>query len=146
MKFEIKSLLVAVLLSITAFSCKVQFVPEYSSELESQIVKGAKLNDKLYLEMLNVGSPNRSFANFSDRYVEIEAELNSIRLKNEGRRKNVMMLSIIDNLITEFKKLRDEHKNAVLTDGQILVDQSTIKGFWKPLLVAEGGLKKAKNN
>jgi hypothetical protein len=127
-------------------SCRVSLVPEYSKEIETQITNGAKLNDKLYIDLLNAPLEKRGFDVFSARYSEVEAEINSIRLKNEIRKQNVDMLKIIDNLANGFKGIKEEHKNkkSPLTDGEITVYQATLKGYWKPLLIAEGGLKKVK--
>lgn len=142
----IKVFIPVILFCLNFSSCRVTLVPEYSKEIETQISNGAKLNDKLYLVLLNTALEKRTFHEFTYKYSEIEAEINSIKLKNEVRKLNVDMLKIIDNLSIGFKGIRDEHKNkkSPLTDGEIAANQATIKAYWKPLLIAEGGLKKVK--
>jgi hypothetical protein len=127
------------------FSCRVVLVPEYSSELEAQIVQGAKLNDKLYIDLLNANPDKRSFQLYAGKYAEVESEIHSILLKNETRKKNNDMLVIIRNLDSAFVEYKNQHKSQDrLSDGEIKVNQAFIKAFWKPLLIAESGLKKAK--
>ena len=146
MKIKKQLLPLCIFLVTMSLSCRVTFVPEYSSEIETQIVNGAKMNDKLYIDLLSAEDSKRTFQLFTEKYSQVEAEINSIRLKNETRKKAVEMLTIIDKLNVAFKQYRDEHKakTTPLTNGEIISYQSQIKAFWKPLLIAEGGLKKAK--
>ena len=85
---------------------------------------------------------------YADRYAEVEAEINSIRLRNEVRKNNTDMLFIINKLDSGFIRFRDEHKvnPGILRDGEIRAYQTQILAYWKPLLIAEGGLKKAKKS
>ena len=137
------SLLVIVLFLLS--SCRVTWVPEYSASLEEQIINGAKKNDLLYLDMLGKKGAERRYANYMDRYNEIAAEINSIELKNEARKKSSEMSTIIENLEKNFQQYKSDHeRNSTLPDGEILIYQSQIRAFWKPLLVAERGLKLAK--
>ncbi len=125
-------------------ACKVAWVPDYSAAIEDQIIATAQKNDRLYLDMLDVSAPNQ-YTFYVDRYNEIEAEINSIQLKNEARTNNTDMLKIIKNLKDAFQTYRTEHREKkTLKRGEVLVYQQTIKGFWTPLLIAEHGLKLAK--
>ena len=55
------------------------------------------------------------------------------------------MLVIIRNLDSVFVKYKNHHKSKnTLSDGEIKLNQVYIKDLWKPLLIAESGLKKAK--
>lgn len=133
------------LLSLLLVSCKVSWVPEYSPQLEDQIIKGAKANDKLYLDMIDNTIPDRAYDKFKDRYNEIEAEINSIKLKNEARSKNADFLVIIKNLKDAFVEAKDFHKeNNSLSNGEIKAYQASLAGFWRPLYMAERGLKDPK--
>ena len=143
-----KKYLIILIVIVFSYSCTVSLVPEYSADLESQITKGAKMNDKIYIDLLNAESSKRSFIMYADRYAEVEAEINSIRLRNEVRKNNTDMLFIINKLDSGFIRFRDEHKvnPSILRDGEIRSYQSQILAYWKPLLIAEGGLKKAKKS
>lgn len=128
---------------ITAFAaCKVSWVPDYSTDIESEIVNTAKLTDKLYLEMLELPEAQRTYTAFSKEYLEIEVEINAIKLKNEARKNNTEMLAIVKNVKDHFVQYKKEHKEQVtLSDGEIQVNEAYMQGFWRPLLQAERGLK-----
>ena len=129
---------------IVLVSCKVAWVPDYNAAIEDQIIITAQKNDRLYLDMLEAPAPN-IYLFYIDRYNDIEAEINSIQLKNEARRKNESMLGIIKNLKEAFQQYRREHREkTTINRGEIMVYQSSIKAFWLPLLNAEHGLKLAK--
>ncbi len=125
-----------------AASCKVTLVPEYSAALEEQVAAAAKATDKLYIDMLDVAIAARTYDSFKDRYNEIEAEINSIQLKNEARQKNKDFLVIIKNLKDAFAEAKQYHKShTTISNGEAKSYQATLSAFWKPLYVAEKALK-----
>lgn len=133
------------LLIFFLFSCRVTLVPEYSAQLEEQIAKAAKATDKLYIDMLDLAENARTYDKFSERYNEIESEINSIRLKNEARPKNADFLVINKNLKEAFDEAKNYHReNGTLKNGEIKAYQASLAGFWKPLYVAEIALKPGK--
>ncbi len=142
-------LLLLTVLSLNLVSCSIKIVPDYSSLLEEQIANGAKMNDKMYLDMLADDPQNATYLKYANRYSEIKAEINSIELRNNQRDNNKNMLAIVENLKNKFDEYEKDHKekpDGLLPKGEIKSYQSGIKGFWLPLLKAEGGLKKAKSN
>ena len=126
-------------------SCKVTLVPEYSSSLEERIINVAKKNDLLYQDMLGKKEADRKYEYYIDRYNDIAAEINSMELENETRSNNTEMLEIIDNLKKAFNQYKGDHqRKIILPEGEIKVYQSQIRAFWRPLLIAEKGLKLAR--
>jgi hypothetical protein len=143
-----KFILIIILATLCIYGCSVSLVPEFSADLESQITKSAKMNDRIYIDLLQADIFKRGFDLYAGRYAEVEAEIHSIRLRNEVRKNNTDMLFIINKLDSGFVRFRDEHKvnpNG-LKDGEIRSYQTQILALWKPLLIAEGGLKKAKRS
>lgn len=123
-------------------SCRVALVPEYNAQLEDQISKTAKATDRLYIDLLDAAPAERNYTIVQPRYSEIEAEINSIELVNQGRIKNGDFLVIIKNLKEAFQEAKKYHKeHKTLSNGEILSYQSTLAGFWKPLYLAEKALK-----
>jgi hypothetical protein len=123
-------------------SCRVMLVPEYNAALEDQIANAAKATDKLYIDIMDTPFDERTYTSFNTRYNDIEAEINSIQLKNEARPKNGDFLVIIKNLkdaFAEAKKYHKEHK--LLTEGEAIAYQATLAGYWKPLYISEKSLK-----
>jgi hypothetical protein len=133
------------LLFIQLVSCYVHLVPNYSNEIENKIVEGAKKNDALYIKMKSVSDSLREFRFFIEDYNQIESEINSIHLLEEARPKNKDFISITDTLKTYFIKYMNEHKSKnKLEDGEIIIYQTYIKAFWKPLLKSELALRGTK--
>jgi hypothetical protein len=123
-------------------SCKVIWVPDYNAKLEEQITKTAKANDRLYIDMLDDGPDKRNYEHYKEKYNDIEADINSIYLFNEARNNNNDLLVITGNLKSAFQEAKKYHKdNKTLSDGEIKAYQATMAGFWKPLYLAERGLK-----
>ena len=137
----------SLLLSISFFfiSCRVMLVPEYDAKLEEQISTTAKATDRLYIDLLDATPEQRDYIVVQPRYNDIEADVNSIELKNQGRPKNGDFLAIIKNLkdaFQEAKKFHKEHKT--LSNGEIRSYQATLAGFWKPLYLSEKALNQQK--
>jgi hypothetical protein len=130
------------LVILTFLSCRVTLVPEYNAALEEQISKAAQANDRMYIDMLDAVPAERTYEKYKERYNVVEAEINSIQLKNEARKNNGDFLVICRNLkdaFAEAKKYHKEHNG--LSDGEIKAYQASLAAFWKPLYVAERGLK-----
>ncbi len=131
-------------LMILVASCKVLLVPEYNAQLEIQITNSAKATDRLYIDILDVPQNTRTYEVFKERYNEIEAEINSIDLKNQGRAKNGDFLVIIKNLKDAFAEAKKYHKDhTTLSDGEAIAYRATLAGYWKPLYLSEKALKSA---
>lgn len=139
---SLQKLSVFLLLVFMIPSCRVMLVPPYSAALEDQIASTAKATDKLYIDMLDMPVNKRTYNVFNERYNDIEAEINSIQLKNEARPKNGDFLVIIKNLKDAFAEAKKYHKeHTTLSDGEAIAYQATLSGFWKPLYIAEKALK-----
>jgi hypothetical protein len=140
LRVSASALCLCVLLCVS--SCKVIWVPDYNARLEEQITKTAKANDKLYIDMLDDGPDKRAYEHYKEKYNDIEADINSIYLLNEARNNNNNLLVITGNLKSAFQEAKKYHKdNRTLSDGEIKAYQATMAGFWKPLYLAERGLK-----
>jgi hypothetical protein len=138
----LRHLLLSTLLILSLSSCKVIWVPDYNAKLEDQIAKTAKANDKLYIDMLDAAPNKRDYDQYKEKYNDIEADINAIQLANEARNNNASFLVINKNLKDAFQEAKKYHKDKqVLSDGEIKSYQATLAGFWKPLFLAERGLK-----
>ncbi|MDB5119844.1 MAG: hypothetical protein JWN56_1062 [Sphingobacteriales bacterium] len=136
-----KAIFIITLFALFA-SCKVQWVPDYNAEMEAQISAGAKMTDKLYLDLLDTTVAKRAYSNYSGRYTDIESEINSILLKNEARNKNADFLVICNNLKKAFLDAKSYHKqHQSLVDAEAKLYQAYLAGFWRPLYLSERGLK-----
>lgn len=142
---SISKLAGALFLLVFLSSCQVQLVPQYSAELEQQILNGAKMSDRLYLEIINAPADKKNFELYADKYMNVEVEINSILLKNETRLKAGDIVASTQKLKDYFVKAMEEHKNRhTLSNGELVIYNEQLKAFWKPVLVEEMALKKAK--
>lgn len=137
-----RQLLLNTLLILLLSSCKVIWVPDYNAKLEDQITKTARANDKLYIDLLDEAPDKRDYNRYKEKYNDIESDINAIQLANEARNNNSSMLIICKNLKDAFQEAKKYHKEKnTLSDGEIKSYQATLAGFWKPMLIAERGLK-----
>jgi hypothetical protein len=127
------------------FNCRVTLVPPYDAATEDAIIKTAKLNDALYLQMQELKEPERKYESFLSKYMEIELEINSILMKTKARDHNKDLLVIAENLQKLFVQFKNDHKTKVtLMDADILLNKAQINATWTALLVAEEALKRQK--
>ena len=141
--FSMKRVLFAILFPLLLLQgCRVQLVPSYNAELENQIINGAKMTDKLYLEMIDAPADKKNFSLYAEKYLAAEAEINSILLKNEARSKATDIVASVKALRDYFVKAKEDHKaRNTLSNGEMLIYNEQLKAFWKPILVEEIALK-----
>lgn len=140
----------ALLLSmVTISSCRVQFIPAYDAKIAEQIDATAKAVDKFYLTMLATSTPEnegRAFNKYSEQYVAIEVELNSLLNKNKIRPLNENSTRICEITIQLWQKYKQEHKDDnTLSDGLIKLNNKTFSDIFYAMQVAEKG-KELVNN
>ncbi len=138
-----------ILCMATANSCRVTFVPSYDAAVSAQIDNTAKAVDKFYLIMLattKAENDGRAFDKFTEDYVNIEVELNSLMLQNRIRPLNENSTRICEITIQLWLKYKLEHKkDNTLSDGLIKLNQKTFSDLFYAMQVAEKG-KQLVNN
>jgi hypothetical protein len=138
-----------ILLSIFFFSvialnsCRVTFIPSYDADISKQIENTAKAVDKFYLSMLEITSASnngRAYNNFSEQYINIEVELNSLLNKNKIRPLNENSTRICEITIQLWMKYKEEHKSDnSLSDGLVKLNRKTFSDLFFAMQVAEKG-------
>jgi hypothetical protein len=138
-------ILLFLLLLMGVFGCRVTWVPAYDAGLEEQITKTAKLNDALYLLMMEDQEADRKYKAYAAKYIDIELEINSIFLKTQARDHNKDLLVLVQNLQKLFTQFKIDHKTkGTLSNADIQLNQVQIKAMWTPLLISEKALKRQK--
>jgi hypothetical protein len=142
-----KILVLTSILIVTLSSCfSVKLVPDYSEVIETQIIETQKLNEKLYIDLLEEPEDKRTYASVSKQYIEIESDINSILFQYQSRDKKEHFVQMGKLLKDNFIQYKKEHKDKkTLNDGEIKLYIAFINGFWQPLLTAEKSLKNIKN-
>jgi len=130
-------------------SCKVTFVPSYDAKISEQIDETTKSVDLFYLNMLeNTSEKNdgRAFDKFSERYVELEVELNSLLNKNKVKPLNKSSTRICEITLQLWQKYKGIHKkDDKLTNGEIKYNRKIFEDLFYAMQVAEKGKKLAEN-
>jgi hypothetical protein len=130
-------------------SCKVTFVPSYDSKISEQIDETSKSVDLFYLNMLETTSDkdtSREFDKFSEKYVELEVELNSLLNKNKVRPLNKSSTRICEITLQLWQKYKGIHKkDDKLTNGEIIYNRKIFNDLFYAMQVAEIGKKLAEN-
>ena len=142
---QLKHFTVFLLIATIINSCQVRLVPQYSAELESQIINGAKMTDKLYLEMIDAPDDKKNYSVYSEKYLDIETEINSILFKNQARDKAKDIIASVKILRDKFVKYKEDHKSKnKLSNPELILYNEDLKAFWAPVLVEERALSAAK--
>jgi hypothetical protein len=136
------ALLIIALVSFVAFnSCRVTLVPQYDGAIMEQIDETSKAVDKFYLMMLETTSNTnggRAYENFTEDYIEIEVELNSLLNKNKIRPLNDNTVRICEITLQLWVKYKEEHKtDNELSDGLIKLNRKTFEDLFYAMQVAE---------
>lgn len=134
----------AIIFSLSAIqACRVQFIPAYDVKIAEQIDVSAKAVDKFYLTILATSTAEnegRAFNKFSEQYVIIEVELNSLLNKNKIRPLNENSTRICEITIQLWQKYKQEHKDDnTLSDGLIKLNNKTFSDLFYAMQVAEKG-------
>ena len=142
--------IIAIILSMAAIhACRVQFIPAYDAKISEQIDVAAKAVDKFYLGMLGTTTAEnggRAFNKFSEQYVNVEVELNSLLSKNKIRPLNENSTRICEITIQLWQKYKQEHKDDnTLSDGLIKLNNKTFNDLFYAMQVAEKGKALVKN-
>jgi hypothetical protein len=123
------------------YSCTVKIIPSYDSKIAEQINSLTKTVDKFYLSMLETTKAEnngRAFSKFSEQYVDIEVELNSLLSENKVRPLNESSTRICEITLQLWMKYKEEHKkDNTLTDGLIKLNRLTFNDLFLAMQIAE---------
>jgi hypothetical protein len=93
-------------------------------------------------ETTTAENEGRSFDKFSEKYVEIEVELNSLLIKNKIRPLNKNSTRICEITLQLWVKYKEEHKaKNTLKDGLIRLNRKTFNDLFYAMRVADEGIK-----
>ncbi|TAL47844.1 MAG: hypothetical protein EPN92_04370 [Chitinophagaceae bacterium] len=126
-------------------SCRVTLVPPYDADMAGEISKTAKMVDKFYITMMEKTkneNNGRTYEKFSDQYIDIEVELNSLLYKNKVKPLNAHSTRICEITLQLWNKYKEEHKtDNELSDGLIRLNRKYLSDLFYAMQVAEEGKK-----
>ena len=119
-------------------SCRVTYLPSYDAEISEKIYEVARQVDRFYLLMQENSERNYRF--YAEEYINIEAELNSLYLRNKVRPLNENSTRICEITLQLWQKYKDEHKtDKTVSDGLIKLNRKTFSDLFYAMQVAEKG-------
>jgi len=128
---------------VALVGCSVIFLPAYNAQLSNQIDITSKAVDLFYSSMLDsttTTNEGRAYSKFSDQYLTIEADLNSLLTKNTIRPLNANSTRICQITLQLWMKYKEEHKKSnTLSDGIIKLNQKTFNDLFNAMQVVEKG-------
>jgi hypothetical protein len=136
-------------ISLFLDSCKVALLPNYDASILAQIETTSKQVDKFYLLMLETTkqeNDGRKYELFTNEYVNIEVELNSLLSKNKVRPLNENSTRICEITLEHWQKYKEEHKEKnTLSDGLIKLNRQSFSDLFYAMQIAEKGKEMANN-
>lgn len=140
LKYRSAGLLFSPLLSFLLLfsSCKVQLIPDFNAALSQEINTTAKKVDNFYLTMLETPAASRRFSSFTDKYIDVEVDLNSLLTQNRIRPLNQQSTRVTEIALQLWTKYKEEHKkDNALSDGLVKLNRKTLADLFYAMRVAE---------
>lgn len=136
-------LIILGLLTLLLSGCTIRLVADYDAETEKAIFETAKKVDLFYVQLLDTPEDQRQYAAFADSYMTIEADLDSLLLRNKVRPKNEDSIEIVSTTLDLWVKYKNRHQQTnTYTTGNAELDRDKFDRLFSYMARAE----KAKPN
>lgn len=136
-------LLYILILFVPLTGCAVKFTDDFDIATFEETIRVSKQVDHFYAELLEAPANNRPYKKYSARYINIETELRSLKLRNTARPLNEESSKIAENILTLWKKYKKRHKEEnTYKDTLARLEQARLTRMFTSALKAE----KAKND
>src|SRR6266850_8551792 len=127
------------LLALASAGC-LQLIAPYDDQTVRDIFGAARAVDQFYGELIEAPAGKRHYADFSERYVQIESELRALVLRNEVRPLNGDSTEIARNILTLWRQKKERHKLAdAYLPGAAALDRDRFADMFKYAAMAEKG-------
>ncbi len=114
-------LILSLLIIATITGCTVRYVAEYDASVKDEIIRIAKEVDLFYGRLLETPANQRQYDKSRDKYLEIEADLRALKMRNEIRAFNKESTKQTEIALDLWLQDKQSHKKANS------VDDATIK-------------------
>ena len=120
----------------------IRLIADYDAKTEEVIFASAKAVDKFYCALLEDAESERRYSKYSAQYVEIEAELNSLVLRNKVRDLNEDSTDIAERILKLWQKYKERHKDKdTYKTGVAKLDRKRLQRMFAYAVRAEGAKK-----
>ena len=131
-----------ILLAFMLSGCAVKFVADYDSKTEDAIFDAAKRVDLFYGKLLETPEAARPYEAFAEQYASVEADLNSLVLRNSVRQYNDDSTEIAEKILGFWQKYRGLHRERnTYSTGNAELDRDRFRRLFAYLARAEGAKK-----
>lgn len=122
-------------------SCRIHLVAPYSAALSARIDSTYTMVDRFYLQMLEKttdSAEGRAYSKFTDDYINIEVELNSLYMQNRIRPLNKNSTRIAQIALQKWIDYKEEHKKRkTISDAAIRLNRRYMADLFYTMRVAE---------
>lgn len=122
--------------------CSYRLIAAYDEKTQEAIFASAKAIDQFYGFLLEANENERAYSKYSDKYVEIEAQLNALVLRNKVRDLNEDSTDIAERMLKLWRKYKDRHKEKdAYKTGMAKLDRKRFERMFSYAVRAEGAKK-----
>lgn len=122
--------------------CSYRLIAAYDEKTQEAIFASAKAIDQFYGFLLEANENERAYSKYSDKYVEIEAQLNALVLRNKVRDLNEDSTDIAERMLKLWRRYKDRHKEKdAYKTGMAKLDRKRFERMFSYAVRAEGAKK-----
>lgn len=122
--------------------CSYRLIAAYDEKTQEAIFASAKAIDQFYGFLLEANENERAYSKYSDKYVEIEAQLNALVLRNKVRDLNEDSTDIAERMLKLWRRYKDRHKEKdTYKTGMAKLDRKRFERMFSYSVRAEGAKK-----
>jgi hypothetical protein len=133
---------VAALAWLGLAACSIQLVADYDSTTYEEILRVGKKVDLFYGNLLEAPEKDRPYAKYSEKYVEIEADLRSLYMRNKSRPLNQESTEISRIILNLWVKYKQAHRDRnTYSSGNAKLDRARFERLFISAANAEAAKK-----
>lgn len=122
--------------------CSYRLIAAYDEKTQEAIFASAKAIDQFYGFLLEANENERAYSKYSDKYVEIEVQLNALVLRNKVRDLNEDSTDIAERMLKLWRRYKDRHKEKdAYKTGMAKLDRKRFERMFSYAVRAEGAKK-----
>ena len=120
----------------------IKLVADYDAATYEEILRVSKEVDKFYGLLLETPENSRSYKNYSVKYVELEASIRSMHVRNLSRPLNKESTKITKNILDVWIGHKDQHQaKDTYTSGNAKLDRKRLQYMFVQAATAEEAKK-----
>ncbi|MBL6996653.1 hypothetical protein [Desulfobacula sp.] len=127
--------------------CSLRLITKYDEKTEEAIFVSTRMVDQFYGNLFETDEEKRQYAKYSEKYVEVEAQLNELVLRNKVRVLNKDSTDIAESILELWRKYKARHKEKdTYKTGVARLDKKRFERIFSYAVRAEGAKKPTENN